>query len=70
MEKERINPRLTFQEVLAIEIPDESDENGHELVEYSLVMIQLWTEYLDGLWERNKYIAAENVLKHRLIAVL
>ena len=33
-------------------------------------MIQLWTENLDDLWERNKYIATETVLKHRLITVL
>ena len=55
---------------MEIEIPDEPEGNAHAIVDFSLDMVQLWTDHFDDLWERNKYIASETVLKHRLITVL
>ena len=70
LDKDRINPRHSRQKALKIVIPDESKGNAFAIVEFLLHMIQLWIEYLDDLWERNKYIASETVLKHPLITVL
>jgi len=70
LDKDRINPRHSRQKALEIVIPDESKGNAFAIVEFLLHMIQLWIEYLDDLWERNKYIASETVLKHPLITVL
>jgi len=64
-----ISPRLTFQKALDIQIQDEPEQK-RALVESSLVLAQLWTENLADLLERNKFIAAETVLKHHSITAL
>ena len=69
LDEHHISPRLTFQKALDIQIPDEPEKNP-ALVKLSLILVQLWTENLADLWERNKFIAAETVLKHPSITAL
>ena len=57
-----IDPQQTFEKLLAI--PDKSGTNP-ALLEYSINLIKLWSENLAYLWDRNKFIAAETVLKHQ-----
>ena len=69
LDEHRINPQLTLQKVLDIQIPDES-ENNPALLELSLNLVKLWTENLADLWDRNNFIAAQNLLKHPSITAL
>jgi len=70
LDTDRINPRHTHQEALKIVIPDESKRNTNDIISHSLEMVQLWMECLDDLWERNKNIVSETILKHRSITLL
>ena len=61
--KNCIDPQQTFEKLLAIQ--DESGTNP-ALLEYSINLVKLWSEHLAYLWDRNKFIAAETVLKHHV----
>jgi len=69
LDEHRINPQLTFQKVLDIQILDESGKNP-ALLELIINLVKLWTENLADLWDRNKFIAAQNLLKHPSITAL
>ena len=59
---------MTWDEKL-FAIPDKSGTNP-ELLEYSINLVKLWSENLAYLWDRNKFIATETVLKHHSITTL
>jgi len=67
LDENRIDPQETFENLCAI--PDKLGTRL-ELLEYSINLVKLWTEKLAYLWDRNKFIAAESVLKHHSIASL
>ena len=67
LDKNRIDPQDTFEKLLAI--PDKLGTNP-ELLEYAINLVKLWSENLAYLWDRNKFIAAETVLKHHSITAL
>ena len=69
LDEDRIDPQHTFKKLLNIQIPDESGTNPG-LLQYSINLVKVWSENLAYLWDRNKFIAAETVLKHHSITAL
>ena len=67
LDENRIHPQETVEKLSA---NPEKSATSSELLEYSLNLVKLWTEKLAYLWDRNKFIAAETVLKHHSIASL
>ena len=62
-----IDPQQPLEKLLAT--PDKSGTDP-VLLEQSIKLIKLWSENLAYLWDRNKFIAAETVLKDHSITAL
>ena len=69
LDEDRISHRLAIQKLFDLQIPHESETNP-ALLELSISLVQLWTENLADLCDRNKFIASETVLKHPSITAL
>ena len=63
MDPHRIHPRVTSQKASAIELEDEVMKHSTKTIDLSLDLVQKWCEFMDELWERNKFLASKLALK-------
>ena len=63
MDPHRIHPRITRQKARAIELEDEVIKHPTKSIDLSLDFVQKWCEFMDELWERNKFLASKSAIK-------
>ena len=59
MDPDCIQPRITCQKARAIVLKDEVIKHFKKAIDLSLDFVEKWYEFMDELWERNKFLASK-----------
>ena len=63
MDPDRIHPGITRQKARKFDLKDEVIKHSTKSIDLSLDFVEKWYEFMDELWERNKFLASKLALK-------